>query len=117
DPGNLKVVELSYRTYERWRVQSRSFASLTAVGSSAWPAILQSRGPSARLASCGVSASFFDTMGATPYIGRTLRAEDDIPNAAPVAVLSHASWVEHFGADPHVIGSVARLDTTRTIVG
>jgi predicted permease len=32
-------------------------------------------------------------------------------------MLSHASWVKHFGADPHVIGSVARLDTTRTIVG
>jgi len=118
DPArNVKVVELSYRTYERWAAQSRSFASLAAIGSSAWPAILQSRGPSARLASCGVSASFFDTMGATPHMGRTLRVEDDIPNAAPVAVLSHASWVEHFGADPHVIGSVARLDTTRTIVG
>ena len=118
DPArNLKVVELSYRTYERWAVQSRSFASLTAIGSSAWPAILQGGGPSARLASCGVSASFFDTMGATPYMGRTLRADDDMPNAAPVAVLSHASWVEHFGADPHVIDSVARLDTTRRIVG
>lgn len=114
---SLNVVELSYRTYEHWAAHSRGFRSLAAIGSSAWPTILQGRGPSTRLASCGVSASFFNTMGVVSFLGRTLRPEDDLPNAPAVAVLSYASWVNYFGADPHVIGSTARFDTTRTIVG
>ena len=33
----------------------------------------------------GVSAAFFDTLGVHPVLGRGLRVEDDVPNAAPVA--------------------------------
>jgi putative ABC transport system permease protein len=56
---NLPVVELSYRTFEYWSTHSRSFEATAAVGSSTWPAILQGRGAPVRLASAGVSGSFF----------------------------------------------------------
>jgi putative ABC transport system permease protein len=114
---SLPVVELSYRTFAQWAEDSRSFSALAAMGSSAWPAILQDRGAPVRLSTAGVSASFFDTLGAHPLIGRTLRREDDRPNAPAVAVLSHASWVKYFGSDSHVLGSIVHVDRARTIVG
>lgn len=118
DPArNLPVVELTYRRFEQWSAHARSFAAVAVMGSSTWKAVLRGRGAPVRLASAGVSATFFDTLGAVPSFGRTLRQEDDRPNAPPVAVLSHASWVQYFGADPAVVGSTAQFDTTRTIVG
>lgn len=114
---NLRVVELSYRTFEHWAEHSRSFASTAVIGSSAWRGILKGRGAPVRLASCGVSASFFNTIGAVPLLGRPLRPEDDLPNAPAVAVLSYTSWVQYFGADPRAVGSTVEFDTTRTIVG
>src|SRR5690349_20082014 len=52
-----------------------------------------------------VSAGFFETLGVRPLLGRTVRAEDDLPRAEPVAVLSYALWQPRFGGRADVIGS------------
>jgi putative ABC transport system permease protein len=117
DPGASPVVEISYRNFQDWAAHSRSFSHAAAVGSSTWPAVLDMRGESVRLSSAGVSATFFDTLGVTPVIGRVFRPEDDLPNAARVAILSHATWVARFGADPGTIGSTIQLDQPHTVVG
>ncbi|MBN8727563.1 MAG: ABC transporter permease [Xanthomonadales bacterium] len=54
-----------------------------------------------------VSAGFFETLAQAPLLGRTLDREDAREGRA-VAVLSHAEWISHFGADPDVVGR--RLD-------
>ncbi|MGH9310591.1 MAG: ABC transporter permease [Vicinamibacterales bacterium] len=113
---NLSVVELSYRAFEEWRLHSRSFAAAAAVGSSTWPGVLE-RGEPARVATAGVSASFFETLGAAPALGRAFSVDDDLPNAAPVAILSHVIWTTRFGADPSVVGSRIEMDGVRTVVG
>ena len=53
---------------------------------------------------------YFDVLGARPAAGRTFRAEDDVPNAARVAILSHALWTRRFGADPSVVGRVLQIN-------
>src|SRR5215468_3593009 len=45
------------------------------------------------------SSSLFPMLGARPLYGRLLRAEDDTPGKAPVAILSHAFWKRAFGSD------------------
>ena len=117
DASRSPVVELSYRNFQDWVAHSRSFSQAAAIGSSTWPAILDGRGESVRLASAGVSASFFDTLGVVPALGRGFRPEDDAPNAERVVILSHATWVTRFGADPGVIGTTIQLDERHTIVG
>ena len=67
-----------------------------------------------------VSGDFFGVLGARPMLGRALGAEDDLPGAAPVAVLSHTAWQREYGGDPGIIGK--RLSShgrplTYTIVG
>ena len=47
-----------------------------------------------------VSGTFFDTLGAAPLIGRTLRQDDDRWDGARRLVLSEGLWRRRFNADP-----------------
>lgn len=65
-----------------------------------------------------ISGNYFEVMGLAPTIGRLTSAQDDGPAAAPIAVLSHTFWMQHFGGDPAVIGRRVRInDMASTIVG
>ena len=52
-----------------------------------------------------VSGNYFSTFGIGAYAGRMMLPSDDVPGAAPVAVLSYAAWQSQHAADPNVIGS------------
>jgi putative ABC transport system permease protein len=66
-----------------------------------------------------VSASYFGILGAAAARGRTFTpAEDRVPDANPVAVISHALWTTHFASDPGIVGrSITLNDRPFTIVG
>lgn len=65
-----------------------------------------------------VSGNYFSTFGLGAYAGRTLLPSDDVPGAAPVAVLSYPAWQVAHGADPSVIGSTFYIQNQAfTIVG
>jgi hypothetical protein len=65
-----------------------------------------------------VSWEFLQTLGVTPFLGRTLTADDDRRNAPRAAILSYGLWVRRFGANPDVVGRVIQLDDAPvTIVG
>jgi putative ABC transport system permease protein len=56
------------------------------------------------------TASLFTELGMKPHLGRLLDEADNVPGAAPVAVISHVMWVNRFAADPGVIGRAVRLN-------
>ena len=56
-----------------------------------------------------VSAGFFETLGVSATLGRTLR-DDEYHGNNRVVVLSHDFWTRSFGADPTRIGSSITLD-------
>ena len=65
-----------------------------------------------------VGGSFFDVMGLRPVLGRLLNANDDGPDAAGAAVLTHRFWTVSLNSDPSVIGKTIRLGPrTATVVG
>lgn len=65
-----------------------------------------------------VSSNLFSVLGVSPVLGRDLRPDDNIPGAAPVAILSHGLWARRFGADTRVIGQGIRLNGEMyTVVG
>jgi putative ABC transport system permease protein len=117
NPAGSPVVELSYRNFQDWVAHTRSFSRTAAIGSSTWPAVLDGRGESVRLSSAGVSASFFDTLGVRPLLGRGFTPGDDVPNAPRVVILSYGTWVRRFGADRAVVGTTIQLGRPHTIVG
>jgi len=58
-----------------------------------------------------VSGSYFSTLGVNANLGRVFTgADDQIPGAHPVAVLSHAWWERQLGADPAVVGKTVTID-------
>ncbi len=114
---NQTVAEVSYLNFEQWAAHATSFTQAAAVGSSTWPEILDRNGERSRVATAGVTASFFDTLGAPPILGRAFRRDDDLPHAPLIAILSYDMWHNRFGANPAVVGTIVHLDHPRTIVG
>ena len=108
--GGQAVIELTLRHLREWTADRSVFEQAAVMGSHNWPIVLDDdSGEPTRVQFSGVSAGFFETLGVTPLLGRTLRAEDDQPGAAPVLVLSHASWVRRFASDPQIVGKSLNL--------
>lgn len=63
-----------------------------------------------------VSGNYFDVLGVTAVLGRTLRSGDDRPEAAPVVVISDACWRERFGAEPSAVGRSVTINETPFVV-
>ena len=62
----------------------------------------------------GVLPSF----GVRPAQGRWFEPADDAEGAPPVAIISHALWLQTFGGDPQLLGQTVRLNgANTTIVG
>ncbi len=58
-----------------------------------------------------VSASYFPMVGATAQLGRVFGpAEDSVPDAHPVVVISDAMWRTRFGADAGIVGRTVTLN-------
>jgi len=65
-----------------------------------------------------VSGNYFSTFGLGAYAGRMIVPADDVPGAAPVAVLSYQAWQAAHAADPNVVGSTLYIQGQPfTIVG
>src|SRR5207237_8321478 len=57
-----------------------------------------------RLRRALVSGNYFDVLGVRAIVGRAFGPSDDVVGAAPVVVISHATWQRQYGADRSVIG-------------
>jgi len=65
-----------------------------------------------------VSGNYFSTFGVGAYAGRMFQSSDDVPGAAPVAVISYAAWQTSHAADGNVVGSTFFVQSHPvTIVG
>ena len=58
-----------------------------------------------------VSGNYFDVLGLKPYVGRLFtQADDRVPGAHRVAVLSYGYWNRKFGADRGIAGQKVLLN-------
>ncbi len=57
-----------------------------------------------------VTGNFFRVLGAGAERGRTLTPSDDEAGRAPVIVLSHRSWTQHYASDPGVLDRTIRVN-------
>ena len=65
-----------------------------------------------------VSGNYFSTFGIGAYAGRMLQPSDDVPGAAPVAVLSYAAWQSAHAADLNIVGSTVYIQSHPvTVIG
>jgi predicted permease len=65
-----------------------------------------------------VSGNYFQVLGITARLGRTILPDDDQPSAPGVAVISSRYWRSRFGSDSRVAGTSIRVNNLPvTIVG
>jgi predicted permease len=107
-PANADVAE--------WRDHSASFAMIAAFNARA--ADLAEGGDPERIGAAGVTAGFFETLGVTPLLGRTLAPDEEMHGGPPVALISHGLWQRRFGGDPALVGKGISINgDKRTIIG
>ena len=63
-----------------------------------------------RLSFKQVTPNYFAVLGVDAQLGRTFDANDATPGYNLEVVISDGLWRREFGADPHIIGKVLRLD-------
>jgi hypothetical protein len=55
------------------------------------------------------TSSYFPVLGLNVARGRWIAADEDVPTAGPVAVVSDHAWRTRFGSDPGIVGRAVRL--------
>jgi predicted permease len=107
----------SYPFFDQLRSRTNVFSSVTAFAGNAG-GHLSGNGAKSKVSNALVSGEFFETLGVTAAVGRTLRPADDTPSSEPVAVLNYSYWQSAFGGDRSVVGKTIYLERIPvTIVG
>jgi hypothetical protein len=79
---------------------------------------LTSDGVESAVTGAEVSAAFFESTGARPWLGRALIAGDFEPTASQVILLHHDLWQRSFHGEPSIVGRQVVVDGhAATVVG
>ena len=125
DPAQLVAVwgDASYRGIPKsnvsppdfldWRRDATVFIDMAAYLTDLGATAIGAGGRPERIDIRMVSGNFFSLLGVPPAVGRVLRNADDMPGAAPVAVISHAFWQRRFGGRADIAGTTLESGATR----
>ena len=107
---------LSPDLYFFYRQESSAFREMALYQGTV--ANLTEEGEPERIAGMQGSRTLAAVLAVEPLVGRVFSAEEDLPEGAPVVVLSEGLWRRRFAADPSVVGRTVVLDgVTREVVG
>ncbi len=110
---------VAYPNFLDWRAGQKGFTDLALVRRESFN-FSNVGGATApeRIAGGRISWNFFNVMQMHPILGRSIKEEEDVPGAPPVAMISERLWKTHFGSSPDVIGKQVVVDgIQREIVG
>jgi predicted permease len=95
-----------------WKAGTKRFSSIAgywyAPGGST--ADLTGNGAPEQLDGAYITPGFFETLGATAAMGRTIRPEEAVTGNDHFIVLSDGLWRRRFGADRAIVGKALTLD-------
>ncbi len=115
-PDTQRLMPIGAGELLRWRAALADSAQI--AGFAAATVNVTDVGPPERHDSAWITASLFELLGEAPQLGRAMTTADELPGAAPVALLSDALWRQRFNADPGIVGRTLRIDARKVeIVG
>lgn len=103
----------SYPAFLDYRAQAKSFSGM-AIVHGVTLALIDSGGWAEKVVGNENSADTFRLAGQKPILGRDFMPADEIPGAAPVAILNYGFWERRYGKDPAVIGRSVRINGAQT---
>ncbi len=106
---------VSYPAFEDWRRMARSFQGMAAVHDSRRSFSDDEETPATYYAT-EITANAFRLVGCRPVLGRDFTHSDELPGAAPVAILSDRLWDQRYSRNPAVLGRIVRLNGEPTTV-
>ena len=116
-PGAIQSCSFSYPMYEAVLAHTNAFSRVLAMAG-AGQLDLSGNGPASMVDGELVSGNYFETLGVSSALGRTIQPSDDRPDAPPAVVLSYGYWQRAFGGASDIIGRTVRLnDSPFTIAG
>jgi len=91
-----------YQDFLDWQAQNSVF---DAIAIEPWTGSysLTGEGEPRRIMGGSTTAGFWKVLGIQPAMGRLFAEQDDLPGAAPVAVITWEAWQQHFGKDPEIL--------------
>jgi predicted permease len=98
----------SYLQFVDWRARGRSFEGMGYAVGDAF--LVHGTERTEATAVAMVTGGFFRVLGATPIIGRLPAADEEMPGATPVILISQRLWLRQFGGDPSIIGRTFETD-------
>jgi predicted permease len=101
-----RSTSLSEPEYHGFRTGARSLEAVVATRYA--PRTLLHETPR-RITTLQATHELFPVLGVAPQIGRAFTIEEELPDASPVALLSHGLWLEMFGGRPEVVGQSVDL--------
>lgn len=102
------IVPVHAGHFREWQKNARSFDQLILLSGRSFT--LTGTGDAQRIPGARVSYDVFSMLGVKPQLGRSFRADEDVPGHDQVIVISHTLWVSRFAANPDVIGKHVVLD-------
>ncbi len=109
-------LNISRPTYRHYRDRNHTLENIGVYRRRVYN--LTGEGAPERVVLAQTTSSFFRIFQVAPSVGRVFVREDELPDAARVAVLSYGLWSNRFGADPSAVGRSIQLDgVTYDIVG
>jgi len=108
-PGAIQSCSFSSPMYKALLGHTETFSSVLAMAG-AGQLNLSGNGPTGMVDGEVVSGNYFETLGVSSALGRTIQPSDDRPGAPPVVVLSYGYWQRAFGGASDVIDRAVRLN-------
>lgn len=108
--GNAGWGFISLPEFQDYRDQSAVFSGLAAYVDRFPANVSAGKFGTERVDAGMVTGNYFQLLGASAELGRTLLAADDQKGAAPVVMLGHQFWQRHFPSDASVLGSQILID-------
>jgi putative ABC transport system permease protein len=106
---------ISYADYEDIRAQAKSFEGM-GVTHGIGSVVSDESGFPENINVTEITADTFRLVGQKPVMGRDLKPSDQVPGAAPVAILNYGYWQRRYGRDRTIIGRVMRRNAAATTI-
>ncbi|MGE0160627.1 MAG: ADOP family duplicated permease [Gemmatimonadales bacterium] len=115
--GEVVGSSLSLPMFELIRARSSTLSSVFAFAEIEQLNVVDAAGASIARGQLA-TGDYYTMLGIDAALGRVFTADDDAPDAEPVAVLSSRYWQRRFGGDPDLLGRVVSINGAPvTVVG
>jgi len=113
---NLEFVGMNYVDFLNWRDNNATFEAMAVFDQS--EANLTTYDEPVRVHAARVTHDIAAVLGIRPVLGRFFSEQEDLPDAARVAMLGLGLWQGRYGGDPEIVGRSITLEGAPvTVVG